>query len=327
MVKDMKLSEYRGVTRVCRNGEVLFEEARGYADAANERENRMDTRFAVASGSKGFVAVGILKLIEEERLTLQSKLGELVDFDLNDIDPEVTVEQLLSHTSGVPDYFDESVMDDYDELWVDFPCYKIRKSEDLLPLFIYKPMMYPRGERFQYNNTGFVLLGIIIEKITGIPFDQYLQKTLFDPAGMSRTGYYETDRLPGNCANAYMRDRRTGEMCTNIFAVDAKGTGAGGAYTTAVDMDKFWRALYSGKILSAETMKMATLPHSEEEYGLGFWLKKRGDGFTPALEGCDPGVCFMSEYIPELQISITAVSNYGDDIWKVYDELKSEFAK
>ena len=96
--------------------------------------------------------------------------------------------------------------------------------------------MYSRGEKFQYNNTGFVLLGIIMETVTGMPFDQYLQKILFEPAGMTHTGYYETDRLPGNCANAYMRDRRTGEMCTNIFAVDAKGTGAGGVYTTAEDM-------------------------------------------------------------------------------------------
>ena len=323
----MNLPEYRGASRVCKNGNAIFEEVFGYADEANERKNRLDTRFPVASGSKGFVAVGILKLIEEGMLSLESKLGELVDFDLHDIDPEVTVKQLLSHTSGVPDYFDESVMDDYDELWVDFPCYKIRKSEDLLPLFINKPMMYPRGERFQYNNTGFVLLGIIIEKITGMMFDEYLKKVLFEPAGMKLTGYFETDRLPGNCAYAYMTDRRTGERCTNIFAVDAKGTGAGGAFTTVGDMDKFWSALYSGKLLKPETIAMATVPHNDEElYGLGFWLKERGEGYTPALEGCDPGVNFMSEYIPDLKLSITTVSNYGDNIWSVYDELKAEFA-
>lgn len=322
----MNLKSYRGVARVCANDNVLLEEVHGYADEANERANKIDTRFPVASGSKGFVAVGILKLIEEGKLSLQSKLGEIVDFDLHDIDPEVTVEQLLSHTSGVPDYFDESVMEDYDELWIDFPCYKIRKSEDLLPLFVHKPMMYPRGEKFQYNNTGFVLLGIIIEKVTGKPFDQYLYEEVFTPAGMTKTGYYEMDRLPGNCANAYMRDRRTGEMCTNIFAVDAKGTGAGGAFTTAIDMDIFWNALYAGKLLSAETIAMATVPHSEENYGLGFWLKERGDGFTPALEGCDPGVCFMSEYIPDKNLSITVISNYGDDIWSVYDALKEEYA-
>ena len=326
----MNLPEYRGAVLVRNSEETLFEEVRGYADEANERLSRLDTRFPVASGSKGFVGVGILKLIDEGKLRLDSRLGDLVDFDLEQIDPDVTVEQLLCHTSGVPDYFDESIMDDYDELWVDYPCYKIRKSEDLLPLFIHKPMMYPLGEKFQYNNTGFVLLGIIIEKVTGMMFDEYLKQALFEPAGMCGTGYFESDRLPGNCANAYMRDRRTGEMCTNVFAVDAKGTGAGGAFTSVVDMDRFWRALYSGKIISKDILTVATTVHAEDgdaHYGLGFWLNDRGNGYIPSLEGCDPGVCFMSEYDPSTQTVATAVSNYGDNIWAVHDELRKLYIK
>ena len=326
----VNLPAYRGAVLVRNDNGTLFEEVKGFADEANERLNRLDTRFQVASGSKGFVAVGILKLIEEGKLTFHSRLSDLVDFDLEQIDPEVTVEQLLTHTSGVPDYFDESIMDDYDELWVDYPCYKIRKSEDLLPLFIHKPMMYPRGKKFQYNNTGFVLLGIIIEKVTGMLFDQYLKQVLFDPAGMDGTGYFESDRLPGNCANAYMRDRRTGGMCTNIFAVDAKGTGAGGAFTSVIDMDKFWRALYSGKIISPEMLRKATTVHAGEgdaHYGLGFWLNDRGNGFIPSLEGCDPGVCFMSEFDPHSGTTATVISNYGDDVWALHEALREYYTK
>ena len=87
------------------------------------------------------------------------------------------MEQLLNHTSGVPDYFDESVMEEYEELWVDFPNYKIRHNSDLLPLFITKQIMYPKGEKFQYNNSDYVLLAMIIEKISGMDFDQYLKNT------------------------------------------------------------------------------------------------------------------------------------------------------
>ena len=326
---DRTLKNFRGVACVYRAGAPVFSCAQGFADLANERPNRLDTRFPVASGSKGFVAMGILRLIEEGRLSLDTRLGDAVDFELRAIDPDVTVEQLLTHTSGVPDYFDESVMEDYDELWIDFPCYKIRKSADLLPLFIDKPMMYPRGERFQYNNTGFVLLGLIIEKAAGMMFDEYLQTALFDPCGMRGTGYFETDRLPGNCANAYMWDKTRGELCTNIFAVDAKGTGAGGAFTTAADLDVFWRGLYGGRVLSREMMEKAASVQAEgedgERYGYGVWLSEYDGRLLPSLEGCDPGVCFKSEYFPDTQTSNTGLSNYGDDVWRIHEMLRAEF--
>jgi len=107
-----------------------------------------------------------LQLIEQGKLQFDDTLGTLLDITLNKIDRDVTVRQLLNHTSGVPDYFDESVMDEYEELWTDYPNYKIRHNSDLLPLFADKPMMYPRGDKFQYNNSGYVFLAMIIEKMT-----------------------------------------------------------------------------------------------------------------------------------------------------------------
>lgn len=125
------------------------------------------------------------------KLQFDDTLGTLLDIPLNKIDRDVTVRQLLNHTSGVPDYFDESVMDEYEELWTDYPNYKIRHNSDLLPLFADKPMMYPRGEKFQYNNSGYVFLAMIIEKMTGMEFDRYLKENIFDICGMESTGYYE----------------------------------------------------------------------------------------------------------------------------------------
>ena len=137
--------DFRGNAYIVKNKEVLLNYSGGFADLANEIPNMIVTRFASASMSKTFVAVGILQLIEEEKLKFEDTIGAILDFDLKHIDPYVTVRQLLNHTSGVPDYFDESVMDDYELLWTDYPNYRIRHNRDMLPMFIDKPMMYNRG--------------------------------------------------------------------------------------------------------------------------------------------------------------------------------------
>ena len=157
-------SNFRGNVYVVQDNEVVIECVSGLADLANEFPNTIDTKFASASAGKVFVAVAVLQLIEQGKLTFDDTLGKLLDINLHEIDVDVTVEQLLNHTSGVPDYFDESVMDEYEELWFEYPNYKIRYNNDLLPLFIDKPMMYQKGQKFQYNNSGYVLLASIIEK-------------------------------------------------------------------------------------------------------------------------------------------------------------------
>jgi CubicO group peptidase (beta-lactamase class C family) len=328
MGKKMKLKleevidkDFRGCVSVVRNGEVIFENSYGYADLANKISNKLNTRFATASAGKAFVAVGILQLIESGKLSFEDNIGNLLDFDLKAIDREITVRQLLTHTSGIPDYFDESVMSEYDELWRDYPNYKIRKSSDLIPLFINKPMMYPAGEKFQYNNTGYVVLGLIIEKVTGQLFDDYLKEKVFEPCGMYETGYYELDRLPENCANAYIYDEERKQYYTNIYSVDVKGTGAGGAFTTVLDVNKFWANLLQGKLISKEMLSQMLSVQSTDErscYGYGVWFHKMEDNvLTPFFQGCDPGVCFVSSYDTINNIGITVVSNFGCNVWKL----------
>ena len=311
---------FRGAVSVSRGGEVLFEGAYGFRDLANEIENTPDTRFATASAGKAFVGAGIMKLVEEGRLSLEDRLCDVMKFDVGHIDPAVTIEQLLSHTSGAPDYFDEEFMEDYAELWEDFPCYRIRKSADLLPMILKYPMKSRPGEKFSYNNGGFVLLDLVIESVTGKRFDEYLQEAVFEPSGMARTGYYEMDRLPGGCANSYIWDDARGEYYTNIFSVDTKGTGAGGAFTTVRDVRCFWEGLYGGKIVSRETADMMTRFHAKWDgggYGLGLWLDGEG---CPLFQGSDPGVEFVSRRLRDGTV-VTAVSNFGDSAWEAADKL------
>lgn len=221
-IKEMIDVNFRGNIYIVQNGKVLYERETGFADLSNEIPNTAETKFASASAGKVFVAVGILQLIERGKIKFDDTLGVLLDIPLNEIDKDVTVKQLLNHTSGVPDYFDESVMDEYEELWIDYPNYKIRHNSDLLPLFINKPMMYPKGKKFQYNNSGYVLLAMIIEKVTGMYFDRYLKESIFDICGMKSTGYYELDKLPAKCANNYIYCHDTNDYRTNIFSVDVK---------------------------------------------------------------------------------------------------------
>lgn len=329
-IKSLIDEGFRGNILIVRKGAVLYESSSGFADLANEIPNTMDTRFATASVGKTFVAVGILQLVERGLIKLGDTLGTLLDIDLKQIDPDVTVEQLLNHTSGVPDYFDETVMDDYEELWKDYPCSKIRSNNDMFPLFIDKAMMYPRGEKFQYNNTGYVLLAAIVEKISGMDFDAYLKKNIFDVCGMDSTGYFEMDRLPSKCAHNYIYCEKTNDYRTNIFSVGAKGTGDGGAFVTAGDLVRFWQGLIGHKLISEDTFKKMISKQSgdgadpeEGYYGYGVWIIDNPTGTDFAyMQGCDPGVSAIAEYNPDNEQISIALSNYGDNVWALMRKIR-----
>lgn len=331
-IENLVNKDFRGVMRVRKNEEVLFEKSYGFSDLANEIPNALDTKFATASAGKVFVAVAIMQLIEMEMLKFQDNIGGLLNIDLKEIDPKITVKELLTHTSGIPDYFDESVMQDYEQLWTDYPNYKIRSNSDLVPLFIDKPMLYERGTKFSYNNTGFVVLAMIIEKLTNMPFDKYLKMKVFDICKMENTGYYELDKLPAKCANNYIMSENINEYRTNIYSVDVKGTGAGGAFTTIEDISKFWKSLLSYKLLSKEMTNNMISCHSGDEedgyYGYGIWLKKKmNNSFIPYFQGFDPGVSFVSLCDRDTNIEITAVSNYGDRVWNMVREILEKIMK
>lgn len=331
-IKEMIDPDFRGNICIVQNSNVLYEAATGYRDLPNRIPNTLETKFASASAGKLFTAVGILQLIDQGKLGFEDTLGELLDMELNEIDREVTVRQLLTHTSGVPDYFDETVMWEYEDLWREFPNYKIRRNNDLFPLFLQKPMMYPRGEKFQYNNSGYVLLASIIEKLTGLPFDQYLQTHVFDVCEMKSTGYYELDRLPANCANNYIYCADTDNYRTNIYAVDAKGTGAGGAFITVTDIVKFWANLLDGKLISrdlvAEMLSKQSGDGADAEegyYSYGLWIIDNPNGKDLAyFQGCDPGVSFISEYNPNNGLVSVLVSNFGDNVWREMRKIREK---
>ena len=321
----------RGNTYIVKDGKVLCEYSNGYADISNKIPNTFDTRFACASMSKTFVAVGILQLIERGELSFEDKIENILDTDMGNIDKEVTVYQLLTHTSGVPDYDDETC-DDAEELWADYPNYRIRKNMDLFMISKDKPMMFPKGERFQYNNTGYVLLGMIIEKVTGMDFDVYLKENVFDVCGMDSTGYFETDSLPDRCATGYLYGSDDTNYRSNIYSVAAKGTGDGGAYVTVSDIISFWKGLLEHRLLSEEMVEKMFSKQSgdgddpeEGYYGLGVWIIDNPNGKDYVyMQGMDPGVCTISEYNPNNGMISVILSNYSDNVWKAMRKIRGE---
>jgi CubicO group peptidase (beta-lactamase class C family) len=323
---------FSGVVRISEPGRVIFESACGFAVRSEAIPNRSDTRFQTASGCKAFTATAVLQLVDRGRLRLDTPLADAVRAEFPNYDPGITVEHLLTHTSGIISYFEEDLDPDYEALWRDTPMYKIRRPADFLPLFQNKPMKFRPGERFDYNDGGYILLGLVIEEASGLAFTEYIEKHVFAPAGMNDSGYFAADRLPGRTAYAYIQDE-DGSWRTNFFAVPIVGAPDGGAYTTAPDMAKFWEALRSAELLGSgltEAMlqpRVATgLEPPYSHYGYGVWIDRpespTGTGTAAGtstrkhfVEGSDPGVALRSAVYPEKDLVLTLIGNTGRALW------------
>lgn len=170
-------------------------------------------------------------------------------------------------------------------------------------------------------------------RMTGRDFDRYLKKNVFEVCSMDESGYYELDRLPAKCANNYIYCDDTKDYRTNIFSVDAKGTGAGGAFITVRDIVRFWTGLSEGKLISKAFVSDMLSRQSgdgidaeEGYYGYGLWIidNPAGEDFA-YFQGCDPGVSFMSAYNPNNGMISVLVSNCGDNVWREMRKIRDVF--
>ena len=169
---------------------MLFARSYGYAVRSERIPNRLDTRFQTASGSKIFTAVAICQLIESGRLALDTHIQDCLPVAFPLFDPGITVRHLLTHNSGITSYFEEDIDPDYEALWQQVPVYRMRTPSDFLPLLENRPMKFRPGERFEYNDGGFVLLGAIVEQVSGMPFREYIQEQTFRKAHMVEFGLF-----------------------------------------------------------------------------------------------------------------------------------------
>jgi CubicO group peptidase (beta-lactamase class C family) len=319
--------ELSGIVCVARGGELLFQRAAGDRIKSEAIPIDAATRFPLASGSKLFTSIAIAQLVDDGRLRLDSPLADHLGGALPLLDPAITIEQLLRHTSGIRSYFDEELHGDYEAIWRDRPMYRFRQPRDLLPLLAGKPMKRPPGDRFEYNDGGYILLGLVIEQITGAAFADHVEEHVLRRAGMNGAGYFALDRLPANTAHAYIRDGAGWR--SNIYAVPAQGQPDGGAFATAADLAHLWDALAGHRLLSPSmTARLSAaptptgLPAPHDHYGLGLWIE-RADGVDRqhAVEGSDPGVEMISGYFPASGLSLTFLGNTGSEPRPLYRAL------
>ncbi len=311
--------DFSGVFAVSRDGQRLVELARGYADRANGRPITLDTRFAVASAVKGFTALAMMSLIESGELSLETTIRSLLPDALPMVDPAVTIEQLLDHTSGIGDYLDEEAHGDVDAYVMPVPVHQLDEPMHYLPVLDGRPQRTPPGATFAYNNGGFVLLSIAIEIASGRSYYDLVDERVFDPAGMADTAFERSDRLPHDAAIGYLEDGRS-----NVLHLPVRGAGDGGAYSTVRDLEVFWPALFAGRIVPVPVLDRMVEPRNDvpsegRQYGLGFWL--RPDRPTVQVEGMDAGVSCRSVFDRPSTLSYTVISNTSSGVWPLVEYL------
>ena len=323
---------FSGVYLVANRNESIHQ-SYGYANRSEQIQHDVTTRFGIASGCKLFTAIAISQLVEQGKLSFSTSLGSFQTFDLPHLSPNVTVHQLLTHTSGIPDYFDESVSDDFEALWRDIPMYRLQQLRDFLPLFQQKAMKDEPGSRFSYNNAGYILLGLIVEEVTGQSFTDYVEQSIFQPAGMTASGYFSLDALPSKTALGYI-DHPDGTWRTNQYAIPIKGGADGGAFVTVQDMTRFWKALFSHQLLDAASTSLLLTPHVTVNdrggsYGYGLWIQHHasGDVYKYHVMGYDPGVSFHSGYYPETEVISVICSNQSDGAFDVMKQIETRIGE
>jgi CubicO group peptidase (beta-lactamase class C family) len=315
-------SEFSGVVALTGPGWTDSDIAAGFANRAEQRPNGISTAFATASMTKAFTAVTVMSLVESGDLALDTPLRSLVDEDLPLVHPDVTIEHLLSHRSGVGDYLDEEQLGDIDDFVFEISAHKLETPDDYLPLISPHPQVSPPGERFVYNNGGFIMLSIAIERATGRSFHDLVCETVLEPAKMTGAGFFRSDDLPVNAALGYLKSGRT-----NVFHLPVIGGGDGGAYVTAADMAAFWAALFEGRLVSMETVALMVEPVSDAprqkmRYGRGFWLALEGPAVV--LEGMDAGVSACVSFDPTTGRGYTILANTSSGAWPVARHLEDE---
>jgi CubicO group peptidase (beta-lactamase class C family) len=234
---------FSGNVLVAKDGAVVFQKAYGFADRANKVANTLATRFNLGSINKKFTEIAIRQLAAEGKLSLSDTVGKLLPDYAQPVTRSATVEQLLNFQAGVADFFGEEFSRSSKG--------RFRSNADYYKLVSSLPPLFAPGERTQYCNGCYIVLGAIIERVSGIPYEQYVEENIFRPAGMNASGALQTDAIVPDVAMGYTRREEGGALRSNILMRGAAGSAAGGGYSTVGDLLKFLNALKAGKIAHA----------------------------------------------------------------------------
>lgn len=281
MLADAAAGHFDGVAMVVQGDQVLLEQTAGYVLRWAKLPIHRDTRFSLASTSKLFSVVAIGQLLESGRLALNDPITQYLHEHAHRPGwSDVTVSHLLSHTSGFGSYWG--------------PAFDAKRTalltvQDHFALFEQTPLAFAPGTQFEYSNAGFIVLGAIIERVSGQDYFGYVQQHIFDPAGMRDSGYFEADADTPNLAVGYTYrrlgdDPARGAARTSNHLTAFKGSPAGDAVSTAPDMVRFAQALLNGTILQRTTWDAFRMPRNSMVAPPGLPTMQLGLGFM-VIEG------------------------------------------
>src|SRR5262245_47744551 len=258
-----KYRQFNGSALVAENGKVVYKGAFGLANMEWNIPNTPDTKFRLGSITKQFTATLTMQLVEQGKIKLDAKISDYLPDYRNDIGQKVTIHQLLTHTSGIPSYtgqpgFFENVSRN---------PYKV---DDFVKKYASGDLEFEPGSKYSYNNSGYFLLGAIIEHVTGKPYEQVLKEKIFDPVGMKNTGYDHHDTIIQKRASGYAK---TLDGYTNAPYLDMSiPYAAGSLYSTVEDLFLWDQALYTNSLLSEQSKTLMYKP-SLQDYAYGWVVR------------------------------------------------------
>ncbi len=314
---------YSGVTGIFKNGEMIFEYIGGEASQSWSIPNSPETRFNLASVTKMFTATGIGILIDRDSLRFEDKIiDHFPHFPDAEIAKSVSIEALLSHTSGLSDFF-------FERAYLESDKYRLRSLADYDRFLASLRKGEVPGDRILYSNSNYIILGRIIELITGISYYDFIKEEIFRKAGMPDTDFYEADRVVKNLAEGYSTDSQASmefgvphdkKVRKNNYMKAVKGMPAGGAYSTTKDMHIFIQALIKGKLLKPSTLRMMTR-QKQGGYGLGFQVYEQNGIPLWGHSGGFYGVSTMVFHLPSSGHTFVSLTNSDFAAQPVFDRF------
>ncbi len=260
--------QFSGAVLVAENGNVIYKNGVGYANVEWEIPNSPDTKYRLGSITKQFTSMLIMQLVEEGKINLEGKLSDYLPYYRKDVGEKVTIHQLLNHTSGIPSYTDlPAFMNDE----VRNP-YRVKEA---IEKFCSGDLEFEPGSKWKYDNSGYFILGAVIEEVTGKPYEAVLKENIFDPIGMSSTGYDHSEEIINKRASGY---HKAGPGIINAPYMDMSlPYAAGSLYSTVEDLYVWDQALYTDKLVSDEIREKMFTPYMNN-YGYGWGIREQEFG-------------------------------------------------
>ena len=315
-----KRDGFSGTVVLARNGQALYSAAHGEANKDFGVPNKLDTKFNLGSMNKMFTAVSIAQLAEARKLSLDDSLGKFLPAGSMrpDVLAKVRIKHLLSHTSGLGSYFTPE--------WDAMSRARLRTVDDWMALAKGDSLQFEPGTRWSYSNTGMLVLGKVIERVSGQDYFAYVREHVYRPAGMTGSDSYDLDRVNRNLAVGYEREftQAGTEWRNNIFAHVIRGGPAGGGYSTAEDLTRFAQALRSGKLVGKQYVELLTTAKPEltsPGYGYGFGVEQGGKIFGHS--GGFLGINSQLDIYREDGYTVAVMSNYGGGAQPVVERARA----